>query len=100
MKLEKVLSLFRKLIPSAIFTALQPTYHLLLAVTGNIRYGFPANKLVVVGVTGTNGKSTTVELVNSVLKAGGKKTGMLSTVAFEVDGKREENITRDRKSVV
>lgn len=93
MNLEKVLNLGKKLIPAPLFKMAQPLYHFLLAVTGNIRYGFPGRKMIVVGVTGTNGKSTTVELINSVLKAGGLKTGMLSTVAFEIAGKREDNTT-------
>lgn len=93
MSLEKLLSLGRKVIPAPLFRMGQPIYHFFLAVTGNIRYGFPGRKMIVVGVTGTNGKSTTVELINAVLKSGGLKTGMLSTVAFEIDGKRQDNVT-------
>ena len=93
MNLEKTLSLGRKIIPKSVFRFLQPYYHWLLAVSGTLRYGFPANDLVVIGVTGTNGKSTTVELINSVLKANGIKSGMLSTIAFEINGKRTENTT-------
>lgn len=93
MNLESVLNLGRKIIPKKLYKAGQPIYHLLLAVTGNIRYGFPGRKMIVIGVTGTNGKSTTVELINSVLKANKIKSGMLSTVAFEIDGKREDNKT-------
>lgn len=93
MKIETILNFARKLIPKKIFRKLQPTYHLLLAISGNLRYRFPGRKMIVIGVTGTNGKSTTVELINSVLKAGGFKTGMISTVAFEVDGRRIINTT-------
>jgi UDP-N-acetylmuramoyl-L-alanyl-D-glutamate--2,6-diaminopimelate ligase len=93
MKLENILDLGRKIIPTPLFRLGQPVYHYLLAVTGNLRYGFPGRKLIVIGITGTNGKSTTAELVNAVLKVNGKKTGMLSSVAFEVAGKREENTT-------
>lgn len=93
MKLEPVLNLGRKIIPKSLFRLGQPIYHFGLAVSGNLRYGFPGRRMVVIGVTGTNGKSTTVELINSVLKANGIKTGMLSTVAFEIAGKREDNKT-------
>lgn len=91
--MEKVLNIGRKIIPKRLFKLGQPAYHWLLAVTGNLVYRFPGRKLVCIGVTGTNGKSTTVELVNSVLKEAGQKTGMISTVAFEIAGKREDNTT-------
>jgi len=93
MRLEKALNVGRKIIPKPIFRFFQPYYHLFLAITGNLKYGFPGRKLIVVGVTGTNGKSTSVELINSVLKAGGFKTGMTSSVAFEIAGKRKLNTT-------
>jgi UDP-N-acetylmuramoyl-L-alanyl-D-glutamate--2,6-diaminopimelate ligase len=51
-------------------------------------YGRPARKLIVVGVTGTKGKSTTCRLIASVLEAGGYKVGLLSTVEFQVGEKR------------
>ncbi len=93
MNLDKILSICKKLIPKKVFRFFQPGYHWLLAVSGNVRYGFPGKKLIVIGITGTNGKSTTAELTNSVLKTSGFKTGMLSTVSFEIAGKREENTT-------
>lgn len=43
-------------------------------------YGFPAKKLTVIGVTGTDGKTTTINLIYRVLQAAGIKTGMISTV--------------------
>ncbi len=51
-------------------------------------YGRPARKLIVVGVTGTKGKSTTSRFVASALQAGGYKVGLLSTVEFQVADKR------------
>ncbi len=51
-------------------------------------YGRPARKLVVIGVTGTKGKSTTCRLIASVLEAGGYKVGLLSTVEFQIGEKR------------
>lgn len=43
-------------------------------------YGFPAAKLGMIGVTGTDGKTTTTTLIHSILSAAGKKAGMVSTV--------------------
>ncbi|MDD5693216.1 MAG: UDP-N-acetylmuramoyl-L-alanyl-D-glutamate--2,6-diaminopimelate ligase [Patescibacteria group bacterium] len=93
MKLDSVLNVGRKIIPKPIFRLFQPYYHLLLAITGNIKYGFPGKKMIIIGVTGTNGKSTTADLITAVLKNNGIKTGMTSSVAFEIAGKRIENNT-------
>lgn len=43
-------------------------------------HGFPARKLVMIGVTGTDGKTTTCNLIHSILLAAGLKTGLISTV--------------------
>lgn len=43
-------------------------------------HGYPARRLVVIGVTGTDGKTTTTNLIHSILKAAGHPTGMISTV--------------------
>src|SRR5262245_28432882 len=43
-------------------------------------YGNPSRQLIVIGVTGTDGKTTTTNLIFNILKAAGKKVGMISTV--------------------
>lgn len=62
--------------------------HFILAYGAYWFYGCPARKLIVVGVTGTKGKSTTCRLIASVLEAGGSKVGMLTTVEFQIAEKR------------
>jgi UDP-N-acetylmuramoyl-L-alanyl-D-glutamate--2,6-diaminopimelate ligase len=91
--MEGLLSLIRNLIPKSVFRALQPTYHWLLAASGTIVYRFPARRMVVVAVTGTNGKTTTSLLINELLKAGGLTTGLASTTTLEVAGKPEPNLS-------
>ena len=49
-------------------------------------YGNPATDLTVVGITGTNGKTTTAYLVDAGLRAGGHTTGMIGTVETHVAG--------------
>ncbi len=62
-------------------------YHLPKAVLANILYGFPTKKLKVIGVTGTDGKTTTVNMIYQVLKAAGKKVSMVSTINAVIAGK-------------
>lgn len=47
-------------------------------------YGYPSRKLVVIGVTGTDGKTTTTNLVYEILKSAGVAVGMISTVNAEI----------------
>jgi UDP-N-acetylmuramoyl-L-alanyl-D-glutamate--2,6-diaminopimelate ligase len=49
-------------------------------------HGFPARKLVMIGVTGTDGKTTTVNLIHSILAAAGINAGMISTVNALIGG--------------
>lgn len=49
-------------------------------------YGHPSKSLRVIGITGTNGKTTTAHLVRAVSEAMGKKTGMLGSVGYYVLG--------------
>ncbi|KKQ40904.1 MAG: UDP-N-acetylmuramyl-tripeptide synthetase [Candidatus Magasanikbacteria bacterium GW2011_GWA2_37_8] len=62
--------------------------HYLIALFAYYWYGRPARNLIVVGVTGTKGKSTTCRLIASILEAGGFKVGLLSTVEFQIGEKR------------
>lgn len=81
----------RKVVPKHGVKAIERTYRKGRALTWQARYGFPAKRLNVIAVTGTNGKTTTVSYINSMLKAAGLKTAVYTTVYFEVDGKREPN---------
>src|SRR3989338_2105757 len=74
-------------------TFLKSTYHYCLACLGNILYGFPSKKIFVLGVTGTKGKSTTLELINAILKAAGKKTALVSSIRFKVGDDSKQNTT-------
>lgn len=54
-------------------------------------YGFPSKQLVMIGVTGTDGKSTTVNILYQILKSAGIKAGMLSTIKAAI-GHEEEHL--------
>ena len=53
-----------------------------LAIAAANFYGRPADALRLVGVTGTNGKTTTTSLIDSIMKASGAKTGLFGTIAY------------------
>ena len=55
-----------------------------MAVLAAEFYGHPSRAMSVVGITGTNGKTTTAYLLRSVFEAAGKKCGMLGTVSYSV----------------
>lgn len=61
--------------------------HLPEAVIANLIHRFPSKKLYVIGVTGTDGKTTTVNMIYQILKTAGKKTSMISTINAEIAGK-------------
>src|SRR6266496_5754485 len=50
-------------------------------------YRRPAERLAVIGVTGTNGKSTTAYLVEAILTAAGRKSALVGTIEYHVAGK-------------
>lgn len=78
-------TIVKKAIPTSIFQKIEPTGHLIESIVMNIRYGFPGRKLRVIGVTGTNGKTTTTFMIHRMLHESGIKVAMMSTVAYGVD---------------
>ena len=50
-------------------------------------YKHPAERLAIIGITGTNGKSTTAFLVEAILSAAGRKSALIGTIEYHVAGK-------------
>ncbi len=78
-----MLNTFRKFIPRPILSL----YHKTLALLANFIYRSPSDDLIVIGVTGTSGKSTVVYLITKMLEKAGFKVGCASTILFKVDKK-------------
>jgi UDP-N-acetylmuramoyl-L-alanyl-D-glutamate--2,6-diaminopimelate ligase len=78
----------KRIIPNRLFKTVQPVYHFLFSFLAAAYFKFPSRKLIIIGVTGTAGKTSTVYLIAKMLEKAGYKTGFTSTTIFS-DGKRE-----------
>ncbi len=80
-------TILRKLIPQWPVNTFK---HRPTALMANIKYGRPSKKLKIIGVTGTDGKTTTTNMIYQILKAAGKKVSMISTINAVIGGKTYE----------
>ena len=88
---ENILIFFKKVIPMPVFLFFQPFYHLSLAFLAAFFYGFPSRKLKIIGVTGTNGKTTVVHLLSHILRESGFRTALISSLDFKILNETKKN---------
>lgn len=80
--------LAKRLIPGGLFGSIAPYWHLLNSVAQQTKAGFPARSFEVIGVTGTDGKTSTSTLITQMLRNSGKKVAMMTTISVDFgDGK-------------
>lgn len=82
-----ILAYIKSFVPSSLIAK----YHHVLASAAEIVYSFPSNEIIVIGVTGTNGKSSTVNFLGQILTTLGYKIGYTSTAGFNIAGKEVVN---------
>lgn len=82
----------KRLIPRSLFSTVETYGHLAEAVVFNVINGFPARGLNVIGVTGTNGKTSTCFMIHRMLHEAGYKVGLMSTVGYGVGGEIKPQI--------
>ena len=87
-----MLEFLRKLIPDR--HPLRLLYHKIKGMIAAVVNGFPANKMVVIGVTGTNGKTTTANFITNILNEAGFKVAMTSSINFQIGDEIWGNTTK------
>jgi UDP-N-acetylmuramyl tripeptide synthase len=75
----------RKHIPNELVNLFR---HFPAAVLANIIQGFPSRGIKFIGITGTDGKTTTTNMIYQILKDAGFKTAMVSTINAEINGEK------------
>jgi len=79
--IRKLKKIIKKIVPEAVIN----WYHYCLVFLAALYYGFPSKDLIVIGITGTKGKTTVAELLNAFLEAYGKKTAMINSLRFKIN---------------
>ena len=88
---KRMVDMTRSVLPTSMLGRVESAYRISRARLISARYGHPARRLRVIGVTGTNGKTTTVNYLNEIFKEAGYKTAMFSTAVIEIAGNRRAN---------
>jgi len=83
-------SLIKKFIPKFLLD----WYHLGLAFLGAALYGFPSKKLIVIGVTGTKGKSTVVDFCHRIFQEAGFDVASMSSIRFKINDDEKPNLLK------
>jgi UDP-N-acetylmuramoyl-L-alanyl-D-glutamate--2,6-diaminopimelate ligase len=82
----------KKIIPKRIFKTVEPYGHLAETIVQQTKNKFPAKNLQIIGVTGTNGKTTTAFMIHKMLTEAGYKCGLMTTVAYGVGNNLNDQI--------
>lgn len=83
-------NLIKRIIPEFVLNF----YHFILAFLGAVFHGFPSRKIRVIGITGTNGKTTTSEILAQILEKAGFRIALSNSIRFKIDKEEQKNTLR------
>jgi UDP-N-acetylmuramoyl-L-alanyl-D-glutamate--2,6-diaminopimelate ligase len=92
--MENLIFGLRKIIPQSVQSFVRPPYHFLLSGWAALFYGFPSRHLTLIGVTGTKGKTTVVELLHGIFSESGEKIASVSSLRFKIGEKETRNVKK------
>ncbi|MFM2424065.1 MAG: hypothetical protein RLZZ70_454, partial [Candidatus Parcubacteria bacterium] len=90
--MDSILYSIKRFLPKFVLQKIRPIYHYLLAFCGSVIYRWPSRQIMVIGVTGTKGKSTVTELIAHILATEGLAVASLSTIQFKIAGTTRPNL--------
>ena len=90
--IDNILANIRRYIPRRIFSFFQPAYHMSMSFLAAMWYRFPSKEIAVIGVTGTKGKSSTVEILSAILEEAGYVTAISNTIRSKIAGDSVRNL--------
>ena len=90
--IHAVVLFLKQIVPGPVVRLLRTPYHFLIHFLAALGAGFPARKIVVIGVTGTKGKSTVTDLIYTTLLNNGYAVAAASTIRFAIKDQSEPNL--------
>src|SRR3989344_3736118 len=86
--------LIEMIVPPPVLKICLGAYHFSLALVAAVWFGHPSRSLLVVGVTGTKGKTSVTEMICAIFEAGGHTTALMNSIRFKIADASRPNLTR------
>jgi UDP-N-acetylmuramoyl-L-alanyl-D-glutamate--2,6-diaminopimelate ligase len=92
--MKRIFIKIKETIKSASPAIFLSVYHFLWSILAAIVYGMPSKKIIVIGVTGTKGKSSVIEMANAIFEEAEFKTALASTIRVKIGNSTKPNLRK------